>query len=421
MKKLLGLLLTATLAFSMDSSGPKEHPMTDGNRLTTKKTSCIQQTNYEGKTLAEQKKILIEQAKQESLEELYGSLIFSSTDIENGKIKNDEIRSRAVGAVRVRGNPTFYNGKNLGEICADVTCYITEKDLEKYSPKEVSLTHYCFNDTSVAMGEIQNKAREAAYKEMIVRYKPSMKNISLKQAEKLIHGFKESNSNFDFATKSYCFDAVGTILPYELEMRPGTDGEEADSTEVQAPLLYKNDFGGKKRYGIFDNSANDSEIDTGIHSDQTGSVSYTILAWVKPNGGQNGAFRARQAVVATDSYDGGYDWAIFMDNNMWTIFSGDTFYNSNRHINVNAWQHLAAVFDVRQRQYKLFVDGKLVISNYLNDNCFDKNTGNFMIGENPSTQFAEHFNGQMGDVKIYQGALNDNLIRNIYESEKSDY
>lgn len=184
----------------------------------TTKESCIQQSAYQDKTLSEQKKIIVENAKQSSLEELYGTLIFSSTDIVDGRLASDEIKSRAVGSVRIKGDPSFYNGKNLGEICGKITSYITKKDLEKYSPKEVKLTRYCFNDTNVAMGDIQTKAREAAYKEMLVRYKPSLKSLSLKQAESLIHGFKESNAKFDFATKSYCFDAVGTILPYELEM-----------------------------------------------------------------------------------------------------------------------------------------------------------------------------------------------------------
>jgi hypothetical protein len=191
------------------------------DKLQTSKTSCLQQSAYPNKTLAEQKKILIEKAKQESLEELYGTLISSSTDIKNGKMVSDTIKSRAIGAVRVKGNPSFYNGKNLGEICTDVNVYITKKDLEKYSPKKVVLKHFCFNDNNVATKDIKQKAKYEAYKEMISQYKPSMK-VSQKQAENFIHSFTISNDKFDFDTTSYCFDAVGTILPYELEMSSTT-------------------------------------------------------------------------------------------------------------------------------------------------------------------------------------------------------
>lgn len=186
-------------------------------KYTTIKTSCIQQSEYSGKTLDQLKDILLGQAKQEALGELYGQLMYSKTDLTNGKIVSDEIRQRAVGSVRVEGNPKFYNGKDFGSICSDVTSYITKKDLEKYSPKEVKLTKYCFNDSSVPMNKIKQEAKYGAYKEIISQYKPSLK-LSNSQAEKFIHGFKISNDKFDFDTASYCFDIVGTILPYEFEI-----------------------------------------------------------------------------------------------------------------------------------------------------------------------------------------------------------
>lgn len=196
-------------------------------KYTTIKASCIQQSEHSGKTLDQLKEILLGQAKQEALGELYGQLMYSKTDLQDGKLVSDEIRQRAVGSVRVEGNPKFYNGKDFGSICADVKSYITKKDLEKYSPKEVKLNRYCFNDPSVAMNKIKSEAKYGAYKEIISQYKPSLK-LSNEQAEKFIHGFTISNDKFDFDTASYCFDAVGTILPYELEMG-GNDKKVAKS------------------------------------------------------------------------------------------------------------------------------------------------------------------------------------------------
>ena len=207
-------------------------------KLQTTKTSCIQQSNYPNKTLIEQKKILVEKAKQESLEELYGTLIFSSTDIKNGSITSNEIKSRAVGAVRVKGNPSFYNGKNFGEICADVNVYITKKDLQKYTPKKVSLKHFCYNNSSVAMKDIKQQAKYSAYKEIISHYKPSLK-LSGKEAEQYIHGFVTSNENFDLDTASYCFDAVGTILPYELEMNGHKTLKNSKQHKAKKLKIYK--------------------------------------------------------------------------------------------------------------------------------------------------------------------------------------
>jgi len=222
---------------------------------STTKTSCIQQSSYGGKSLAQQKKILIEQAKQEALEELYGTLMFSSTDIKDGKITGDEVRSRAVGAVRVKGNPKFYNGKNFGEICSDVSTYITKKDLEKYSPQEVVLTHFCYSDSNTPVRKIKPLAKKKAYIEAISQYKPSLSNISMAQAKSLIHGFKISNDNFDFDTGAYCFDAVATLLPYELEIGnikklKSNNVDEFDASRLKPGLIAtfysKNDFNMKK-------------------------------------------------------------------------------------------------------------------------------------------------------------------------------
>ena len=210
----------------------------DAFRQTTK-TSCIQQSEYGGKSLDEQKKILIEQAKQEALEELYGTLMFSATDLTNGKITNDEIRSRAVGAVRVSGNPKFYNGANFGEICSDVSTYITQEDMERYSPQEVRLERFCFSDPNTPVNKIKPLAKKKAYIEAITQYKPSLKNLTMEQAEKLIHGFKLTNDNFDFGTGAYCFDAVATLLPYELEMSNVKKLGNAQTIEFDESKLQK--------------------------------------------------------------------------------------------------------------------------------------------------------------------------------------
>jgi len=196
-------------------------------KYTTIKTSCIQQSEHSGKSLDQLKQILLGQAKQEALGELYGQLMYSKTDMTDGKIMSEQIRQRAVGSVRVEGNPKFYNGSDFGSICADVTSYITKKDLEKYSPKKATLKHYCFNDSTVAMKDIKKYAKFGAYKEIISQFKPALK-LSNEQSESFIHGFKISNDNFDFDTASYCFDAVATILPYELEIGNKTVSKKHD-------------------------------------------------------------------------------------------------------------------------------------------------------------------------------------------------
>lgn len=188
------------------------------NKYETTKISCIQQSNYPNKTLDQQKQILIKQSKFEALGELYGHLLYSKSDIKNGNLTDETIKQRAIGNIRIKGNPSFYNGSNLGEICSNITAYITKKDIEKFKPKKVKLNNFCYNNPSTPTNQIKEKANYQAYKQSLVKYKPSLKNISDESSTKLIHGFEKSNEKFDFNTGVYCFDAVSTILPYELEL-----------------------------------------------------------------------------------------------------------------------------------------------------------------------------------------------------------
>ena len=187
--------------------------------LQTTKKSCIIQSSYPNKNLSELKKLLVQQVKQNSVEELYGTLMYSNTDFKNGKLSKDQIKNTAVGSVRIKGDPTFYNGDNLGEICANITSYITKKDIERYSPKKVKLNHFCYVNQTMSLKKIKDEAKYKAYIESITKYKPSLKNISKSKATQLIHGFITSNEKFDFSSGAYCFDSVATLLPYELDIK----------------------------------------------------------------------------------------------------------------------------------------------------------------------------------------------------------
>ncbi|WP_122893831.1 hypothetical protein [Arcobacter peruensis] len=209
-------------------------------KYETIKTSCIQTSEHSGKSQKQLKDILIKQAKRDAIGELYGSLILSKTDVKDGKLVSDEIKQKAVGSVRIKGNPKFYNGVNFGEICSDINAYITKKDLEKYSLKQMTLQNFCFNDTTVATKDIKQKAKEKAYREILTKYKPSLKNISLSQAQELIHDFSISNDKFDFNTGSYCFKAVGSLYPYEVELyKPQTNKNMQQKVIVQKEPIQK--------------------------------------------------------------------------------------------------------------------------------------------------------------------------------------
>ena len=155
----------------------------------------------------------------------------TNLELTNGKITKDEIQQLSLGSIRVEGKPTYFNGKNWGEICTTLSTYITKEDFNKYKKKTVQLHHFCYNNPSIPTNKIKEKADFKAYKKAVMSFKPSMKNISDTQAESLIHGYTKFHEYFDLDSGVYCFDANVVLLPYEFELI---------KLEIQQPTkLYK--------------------------------------------------------------------------------------------------------------------------------------------------------------------------------------
>jgi hypothetical protein len=100
--------------------------------LNTIKTSCILQSDFKNKSQDQLKTIILTKVKAEAIDELYGSFMNTKIELRNGELINDEIQQASSGLVRIKGNAKYFNGENLGEICATITAYVTEADLKKY-------------------------------------------------------------------------------------------------------------------------------------------------------------------------------------------------------------------------------------------------------------------------------------------------
>jgi len=202
------------------------------NSLQTTKKACILQSEYPNKNQNQLKKILVDKIKANSVEELYGTMIYNSTILKNGKITDNETRSKIVGTVRIKGNPIFFNGDNFGEICAEVTTYITPKDIQKFTPKTIKFNDICMVDDKVSLNNLKQKVKNKAYKNIVTSYNLKLQNISANKAKSLIHKFIIKNEKFDVNTGAYCISGKATILPYELEMIDSKNIKEVNKNKI---------------------------------------------------------------------------------------------------------------------------------------------------------------------------------------------
>ncbi|MEA2072525.1 MAG: hypothetical protein U9O86_02990 [Campylobacterota bacterium] len=219
---------------------------------STKKETCVNHSEHLVSN-SELKKILMEQVKRDAVEELFGAKLESETTIVDGRLQSDRIKQSAVGKIRVKGTPEFYNGKGFGEMCTKIEAYITQEDYETYQPQTVTSKHFCYNNPNVSLKSLKSEASYAAYRDAITKFKPKLKNITNTSAESFIHGFEKSKETLDIQTGVLCFDYSATLLPYELEGDIDTNSADSksDSThDSQKGLLvtfYANgDYGLKK-------------------------------------------------------------------------------------------------------------------------------------------------------------------------------
>ena len=165
---------------------------------------------------------------------------------------------------------------------------------------------------------------------------------------------------------------------------------------------------GKFGYGLSFDGSNDS-VATNLEIDQSSSTSgATFTAWVKPTGVPSSNNMLRSQIVSTD--DVGYDWSLLMEDDDWTIFTGGD-YEDDIQATLNTWTHVAATFDPNTELATLYVNGVNVDSAGLS---YDASDYPIVIGDNPSGQFTEYFQGIIDEVRVYNRALSSSEIASVY-------
>ena len=206
MKRLIGFLFVILLGFVPIASAQE----------TIQKMYCMSAIGYPS-NIDDLKKELLSNAKREAVSELFGELIKSSTKIENFKLTEDKMMAASVGFVRVKGNPIYYHGENLGEVCVRIDAYAKDEDFEKFKPKLL------VKKSCVAEGDIRTikkRAEERAKLEALLDYNQVFKKYPSDQILPLLHEVSFSESGFISNTLVYCTKVEGIIYPIEIATLP---------------------------------------------------------------------------------------------------------------------------------------------------------------------------------------------------------
>ncbi len=161
---------------------------------------------------------------------------------------------------------------------------------------------------------------------------------------------------------------------------------------------------GKSLY--FDGS--DDVVSTLLDIEQSSDSSgITMTAWVYPNSTSSG----RHHVISSDS--GGFDWSLLREGNQWRVFTGSGSWNTGFYVEINKWQHIAAVF-IPGEGIKFYKNGVESITSTIS---YDENDNNISIGKNPGNN--EYFAGKIDEVYIYNKNLKNDEIFNLFLKNRS--
>lgn len=140
-----------------------------------------------------------------------------------------------------------------------------------------------------------------------------------------------------------------------------------------------------------------------------GTNGATFCLWVNPASHSEG----RHQVISFDNGD--YDWSILQEDDYWCVFTGDNSENTDFTADVDQWQFICGVFNPGE--------GKILF--YKNDRekeipfiSTEEDTNTLGMGDNPSDEYEEYFEGKIDEIRIYDRPLSKNEVLSIYNRTK---
>lgn len=158
---------------------------------------------------------LLINAKRQAVNELFGEMITASSRVENMVLDRDKIQTMSLGYLRIKGNPVYQNGKNLGDVCVTIQAYVDEEDYQRLKPLKVE-KKYCAANPEFSTKQLKQSAREQAIVSALTDYNWKLGELPKPTLFGLLHQIKYVQAGFIPDTETYCVSIEGLIYPIEI-------------------------------------------------------------------------------------------------------------------------------------------------------------------------------------------------------------
>lgn len=187
--------------------------LASSTQVRINKSYCTQATHFKNED--DLKRDLLINAKRIAVNELFGEMISATTSVQDFVFTSDQINTSSVGFVRIDGNPKYYNGSGLTEVCVEINAYSSPIDRQKFKPEEI-VRKYCATNSELTTRELKNFARNQVFIEELHAYDSSLKKYTNTQLLRLVKKKRYSDEGFIPETETFCTKGTGLITPIEV-------------------------------------------------------------------------------------------------------------------------------------------------------------------------------------------------------------
>lgn len=197
--------------------------MENSEDIEVEASACDQLTTSGGPTpnMEDFKKSLVEKAKSQAAFNLLTRMYAGQSQVGLQEKLPASYKEALASKLQTKGQPSFYNGKVFGELCAKITATLSSENVDTASPLIATLQNFCYQAPDTTEEQLEALAHLAALDRVVQNIAPGAKLSSAARNE-LLQGATISGELGGDHDDVYCLDMHLEVAPLQLQVHVPT-------------------------------------------------------------------------------------------------------------------------------------------------------------------------------------------------------
>ncbi|MFW5488966.1 MAG: hypothetical protein ACNI3A_11230 [Desulfovibrio sp.] len=188
---------------------------TTGQGAFTTVITCAPLSGQLGRTRQQVAASLTQQGRSKAMDIFFHRLY---TPNAKGELPHMEpgFKAHVLSLLEVVDQPRLFNGKGLGELCAQTMYSLPQHVFNQLRPRRMELKNFCYSAPELSLEAMRTQARYAAMDRMLLQAAPQYTALTREQRAMLLHNLKIKQL-FDWFSNDMCMSASADIIPMQME------------------------------------------------------------------------------------------------------------------------------------------------------------------------------------------------------------